>query len=306
MTCARAASDGCESATLTRGLYPAPMLALSEIARLEELRQAQGVASIADESVPFCGGIMARTHPGGFINHAIGAGLGGVVADAPSQVRNMIAFFEQHGIEPRIELSAYADASLVEALSAERFVVRLFECTFACELSPQNAVCAVHPPPRGLKLSVIDPKDQAAVREFAMVSCSGFMPPGQVLSEEDLAVPMRMASKPGCVSVIARLDLGRGLQAVGAGTLATGRGEFEKVAGLFGTSVVPEARRRGVQQALLAFRMNEAARRGAVVATIGSLPGAPTERNVRRMGFFPAYTKVHLVRPGLGLVPNMG
>lgn len=282
------------------------MLALSEIARLEELRQAHGVASIADESRPFCGGIMARTHPGGFINHAIGAGLHGPIEDAQAQVAAMIAFFEQHSIEPRIELSPYADASLVQALSAERFVVRLFECTFACELSARNRAQPVHPSPAGLTLSIIDSQDQAAVREFAMVCCSGFMPPGHVLSDEDLTVPMRMASKPGCISVIARMDLGRGVQAVGGGTLATGRGEFTKVAGLFGTSVIPEARRRGVQQALLAFRMNEAAKRGAVVATIGSLPGAPTERNVRRMGFFPAYTKVHLVRPGTGLVPNLG
>ena len=38
-------------------------------------------------------------------------------------------------------------------------------------------------------------------------------------------------------------------------------------------------------------------------ATIGSLPGSPTERNVRRMGFHVAYVKPHLIRPGPGLKP---
>jgi GNAT superfamily N-acetyltransferase len=74
----------------------------------------------------------------------------------------------------------------------------------------------------------------------------------------------------------------------------------------FGLSVLAHARRQGVQQAMLAWRISEAARRECVVACIGSLPGAGTERNVRRMGFAPAYTKVTLVRLGAGLAPVAG
>jgi hypothetical protein len=54
---------------------------------------------------------------------------------------------------------------------------------------------------------------------------------------------------------------------------------------------------------MIAWRMNAAADRGAKVATIGSKPGIPTERNVRRMGFSVAYTQPVMVRPGAGLVP---
>ena len=55
---------------------------------------------------------------------------------------------------------------------------------------------------------------------------------------------------------------------------------------------------------LIAARLNHAGTRGVRVATIGSRPGAGTERNVRRMGFQTAYTKVMLARSGPGLVPN--
>ena len=94
------------------------------------------------------------------------------------------------------------------------------------------------------------------------------------------------------ISVIARV----GGRAAGAGSMEVSG----PCAGIFGASVLPEFRRRGIQQALLAERLNIAAERGAVVACIGSKPGIGTERNVRRMGFQLAYTKVHLVRPGEG------
>ena len=78
------------------------------------------------------------------------------------------------------------------------------------------------------------------------------------------------------------------------------------IVALFGLAVVPEYRRRGVQQALIAERLRLARDAGARVATIGSRPGHSTERNVRRMGFQTAYTKVSLVRPGAGLRPVIG
>jgi predicted acetyltransferase len=75
------------------------------------------------------------------------------------------------------------------------------------------------------------------------------------------------------------------------------------LATLYGVSVVPDMRRRGIQLAMMAWRLREAARRGAVIVTIGSLPGASTESNAMRMGFRVAYTKAVMVRPGAGLTP---
>lgn len=61
--------------------------------------------------------------------------------------------------------------------------------------------------------------------------------------------------------------------------------------------------RHGIQQTLIAVRLNLAVERGIRVATIGSRPGTGTERNGRRMGFQTACTKCILARPGPGLIP---
>ena len=74
----------------------------------------------------------------------------------------------------------------------------------------------------------------------------------------------------------------------------------EVVGGLFGLSVLPAWRRRGVQQALIVARLEALRERGCRWATISSEPGVATERNARRMGFELAYTKVDLRQLGGG------
>ena len=145
----------------------------------------------------------------------------------------------------------------------------------------------------------LDPANDAQVREYARVCSSGFLPPGMTeLPPDQFEVSMRAARHTRSIGLLAMLD-GR---CVGAG----GMGMHNHVAALFGLSVLPEFRRRGIQQALIAARLNIAAENGARVATIGSRPGAGTERNVRRMGFQTAYVKPMVVRPGPGLAPNLG
>lgn len=73
---------------------------------------------------------------------------------------------------------------------------------------------------------------------------------------------------------------------------------------LFGLSVLPEYRKRGIQQAMIGERLRIARQEGAHFATISARPGVATERNARRMGFEVAYTKAIVVRPGAGLRPN--
>jgi GNAT superfamily N-acetyltransferase len=73
------------------------------------------------------------------------------------------------------------------------------------------------------------------------------------------------------------------------------------VATLFGLSTLPAFRRRGVQAALIAARLERARAAGISLATIGSEPGISTERNAMRLGFRVAYTKVVLRKPEPGL-----
>ncbi|WP_050920801.1 GNAT family N-acetyltransferase [Deinococcus gobiensis] len=86
-----------------------------------------------------------------------------------------------------------------------------------------------------------------------------------------------VAGVPGTRRFVATV----GGEAAGTGAYATETG----VAALHGTATRPEFRGRGVQAALLAFRLAQAAREGADLASVFVTPGSGSERNVVRAGF---------------------
>lgn len=265
---------------------------LADIARLEETRLADAIRRIGDEVRPFGGGVAARSVPGAWCNYAAGFGFDGPIPRA--EVEELVAWFEEKGIEPRLETHPFVHAETLAVLEELKFVTRHFEVVYFRELDASVRAAPVVATPDELSVRLVDKSDPAAMREYVKLAMSGFYPPGTSPAEDDVRLALKGASGPDSIGVVAWM----GDTPVGAGGSAV-KGE---VAALFGASVLPEYRKRGVQQALLAARVNYAARAGATVATIGSLPSAVTERNVRRMGFEVAYVKSMLVRPGQGLV----
>jgi len=57
------------------------------------------------------------------------------------------------------------------------------------------------------------------------------------------------------------------------------------VAQLCGAATLPAHRRRGVQSALLASRLHDAARQGCDIAVVTTQPGSKSQQNVQRQGF---------------------
>jgi len=88
---------------------------------------------------------------------------------------------------------------------------------------------------------------------------------------------------------VARLD---GAIAGGAALRVTGR-----IAQFSGAATVPAHRRRGVQSALLAARLADAAAAGCDIAVVTTAPGTKSQQNAQRCGFDLLYTRVVLVRP---------
>jgi GNAT superfamily N-acetyltransferase len=286
------------------------MLNLVEIARREEGRCALGVSEVAHATLPILGGSAARDAPGTWANTAVGLGLdptrvATLVAEhgakgVQAEVDRMIAWYVDEGIEPRVELCPFAEPALVRALAEAGFILRQFEHVFFRELKPGERFETPSPPPAGLELRVVDASDRDAVATFARVVNEGFVRSDPAVVEptirpEALALYERCVRHPRTVAIGAWLDG----QCVGGGMLE----RLGDLAGLFALSVLPEHRRRGIQQSVIAARLRMAAESGAVVATIIGPPGMPTERNVRRFGFQVAYTKAIVVRPGPGLVP---
>ena len=287
------------------------MLAYADFARAEEARQAKALAEIADAARPFAGGIAGRSSPGNWSNSSVGMGLKGPVTQG--EVDEVVAWFQEAGIEPRFEVCPFADPSLVAALETHRAVALIFENTFFRALSASERVSPLVETPRGLKIERVDPSDAAAVRQYSAVAMSGFLPDGESPSEEDFAVSARVVAHPRTVAMLATIDgepAGAGAAAVSdpieIGGGANGDAGGTRVLAMFGASVLARFRNRGVQQALMAARLNHGIEHGAAMASIGAKPGIATERNARRMGFGLAYTKVHVVKPGVGLVRNRG
>lgn len=67
---------------------------------------------------------------------------------------------------------------------------------------------------------------------------------------------------------------------------------YDDVALLAGASTVPEARRQGAQNALLAARLRHAAAQGCTFAMMGAQPGSQSQRNAEKNGFRVAYTRI--------------
>ena len=118
---------------------------------------------------------------------------------------------------------------------------------------------------------------------------SGFLPEGAPLPEVDLALFRRGAMLPMFDGLVARV----GGEVVGG----AGSDSSHGITSLFGTSVLPAYRRRGIQQALIQARLLHGRGRGCPLATIQSRPGSATERNAARLGFHVAYTRLVLCRP---------
>lgn len=65
---------------------------------------------------------------------------------------------------------------------------------------------------------------------------------------------------------------------------------------LGGASTRPEFRRRGVQSALIAQRLQAAYAQGCRLAYAKTSPGSDSQRNLQRAGFELAYSKAVMVK----------
>ena len=97
-----------------------------------------------------------------------------------------------------------------------------------------------------------------------------------------------MASAEGFVRYLAR----RGGAPAGGASMRL----FDGIAQLCGAATLPEHRRRGVQSALLATRLEIASRAGCDVAVVTTQPGSKSQENVQKQGFELLYTRAILVR----------
>ena len=266
---------------------------MASLASRIERGQAEAMVELAVDAQPVAGGWMTCGGKGAFVNKACGLGLEGPVPTGAAQ--DIVDFFQSRGVEPQVELCPFVHPSLLAALASMGFQLREFENVLFRPLLGGEDFRQTLPQgwPAGLEVTRVDAAGPRAVEAYVRLSSQGFFPEGTEMSEGFRASALLAPRLPHYDSFVARLDG----QAVGAGGCASRAG----LTALFGTSVLSEFRGRGIQQALIATRLERAAERGSLGATIVSHPCGATERNAARLGFRMAYTRAILIRPGQGL-----
>lgn len=262
-----------------------------ERVRAEEKRQAFGVAELSDISEPIAGGAMCFAGPGAWANQAAGLGMHGAVGE--EELDRLVAFYTSRGVAPRIEVSSYADESLVSGLARRGFVLTEFENVFWRSLEGCSETWSPGHVLSGLTLTRVPAQDPGAVETFVEVTTRAFEDGGDPFPNVFRTLATRMVRHPNNVSVLASVD---GKPVGGAAFECAG-----ELMCLFSGAVLPQWRRRGIQSAMIRWRLSEGRRLGATWATVHGAPGGGTERNVRRHGFELGYGKTVMALLGEGL-----
>lgn len=187
------------------------------------------------------------------------------------------------GVAVQVELSNLADPSVGALLSSRGYRLVGFENVLGRLLS--DVMMPVAPPGvevRRGNAADIDAWVDAVVEGFAHPDDIG-VPNHEEFPRDVVEKAERDFEKAGAIPYVAMCD---GALAGGAGMRLT-----DGVAQLTGAATVPAHRRRGVQSALLATRLLDAAEAGCDIAVVTTAPGSTSQKNVQRSGFQLLYTR---------------
>jgi GNAT superfamily N-acetyltransferase len=235
---------------------------------------------------PLAGGVAVFAGAGSPFAKVAGLGFGGPLDE--SELAAVEAEYRRRDAAVRVELSSLGDPSVAPRLSRRGYVLHGFE----------NVLGAALPPPvadgqPGVEVLEGAEQDDACWLETVV---EGFAHPDDQGVPSDESFP-REAVEAAIGDMAGVAGYGRYLARVG-GVVAGGASmvRVDGVAILCGAATLPGHRRRGVQTALLAARLERAARDGCDVAVITTQPGSRSQQNAQRRGFSLLYTRALLVK----------
>ena len=233
---------------------------------------AGGAACFAGDNSPF--------------NKVVGLGFGGTPADA--ELAKIETAFAARGSATQVELAHLADPEIAATLTGRGYQLVSFENVLGRPLT--DSLERITPPGVDVRLS-----DDGEFQTWLNVVVEGFANPDTqgVASHEEfprdvLADATRDMAAAGAARYVALAD---GVVA-GAASVRFADG----IAQLTGAATAPVHRRRGVQTALLAARLADAAAAGCDIAVVTTAPGSKSQENVQRRGFDLLYTRAILVK----------
>ncbi|MBH0775521.1 GNAT family N-acetyltransferase [Nocardia bovistercoris] len=240
-------------------------------------------------SLPIGGGSAVWAGPGSPLNKVVATGLG-ADWDEGELVAVEKAFAERNS-PVQFEVSTAADPAVVNHLSNRGYVTIGFENVLGIPLTQARTTA---PAVDGIAIEPVAPEDfdtwvQVVVDGFATPDTQGVASHEEFPREVVERAERDIGATSGFRAVLARSGAG---PVGGAGLRLT-----EGIAQLCGAATLPHHRRRGVQAALLATRLDTARNAGCDLAVVTTLPGSRSQHNVQRLGFQLLYARAILVRP---------
>jgi hypothetical protein len=242
---------------------------------VEAIRRNAPSRPIAAETI--AGGVAFFGGPTFPANQIVGMGLhGAVTADDVDRVED---FYRSRSVPSTVVVSPLADSGLLALLGQRGYRIGEFNSVLIRRIDVSERFA----PLEGI---VIEPVSEATVAAWRRTISQGFS--DVVPVSEDMFEGFALL--PGSLAFLARID---GVIAGGC----SGRIIPEaRIAALFGAATLPAYRHIGVQSALIARRLHEAAMASCEYAVVSTQPGSGSQRNMERRGFRVAYTKVVMVR----------
>jgi GNAT superfamily N-acetyltransferase len=236
--------------------------------------------------MPVAGGVATFAGAGSPFDKVAGLGFGGVPGEA--ELATVERAFADCGAPVQVELSHLADPAVGELLTGRGYRLESFENVLGRALDhlPEPVT------PSGVEVrrsgddefeGWLDVVADAVARPDAQG-----VPWHEEFPREVYVAAERDLAAAGVVRYAALCD---GVLAGGAGLRTT-----EGVAQFAGAATAPAHRRRGVQSALLAARLADAAAAGCDVAVIVTQPGSRSQQNAQRRGFDLLYARAVLVK----------
>jgi GNAT superfamily N-acetyltransferase len=246
------------------------------------------VAARSGFVLPIAGGVACFAEPGSPYNKVAGLGFHGVpTAEDLAWVERAFAEVES---PVQVELASLADPAIGSLLSDRGYRLEAFEDVLGRRLTDVTPSAL----PEGVEVRTSGVAEfdlwLAAVLEAVEQPDTEGVPWNEEFPREVIENAERdFSDAPGAKRYVALIDGA----VVGGASIRITNG----IAQMAGAATVPAYRRRGVQTALLATRLAEAAAAGCDIAVITTQPGSRSHQNAQRSGFDLLYTRAILVKP---------
>ncbi|MFD6398271.1 GNAT family N-acetyltransferase [Nocardia sp. NPDC060249] len=248
------------------------------------LRRATSAASGFTQEI--AGGAACFAGPNSPLNKVAGVGFAGVPSSA--QWEAVEQAYAEVGAPVQVELAHLADPRIGAELTARGYRLTSFENVLGLRLRGR-----AWPVPESVEVRRDDDDDadtwlDIVVDGFAHPDDDG-LPATEDFPRDVLASAVRDLAATN--NTHRYLAYRAGEPAGGASLRLTGG-----IAALAGASTLPEHRRRGVQTALLATRLNAASAADCDLAVVTTQPGSKSQQNSQSQGFAVLYTRAVLVK----------